>query len=281
LILASISGYGKDGPYASQTAFCNVALAASGYLDVSGDPFSPVHQTGTSIADRLAGVHTAVGVLAAIVGRATTGRGTHVDVSLFDSALTMIEFPLATFLMTGVRPPSDAAARRAGSSPNQVFQTRDGMILINAPKQDQWLRLLHAMGRDDLATDPRFNSPLRRQDALARIAIEELLSDWLRPMCVDDAYRMLVDADVPAAPVRQLDQIADDPQVQHRRMVQSVKHPTSGLEMRLPGNPIKLSDVPEEIGPPPERGEHNSEIYGGWLGYDEETIKDLMDRRVI
>ena len=163
VILVSISGYGKDGPYANQTAFCNVALAASGYLAVSGEPTSQVHHTGVSIADRLAGVHGAIGALAALAGRERTGRGEHVDVSLMDAALTMIEFPLATLLMTGRRPPTDAEGRRAGSSPNHVFQAGDGLILINAPKQDQWERLLGAMGREDLVNDARFDSPLKRQ----------------------------------------------------------------------------------------------------------------------
>ena len=281
LILVSISAYGQDGPYADQTGFCNVALAASGYMDVSGDPFSPLHQTGTSIADRLAGLHAAVGALAALAGRATTGRGRRVDVSLMDAALTMIEFPLATFLMTGKRPPSDVAQRRAGSSPNQVFRARDGMVQINTPTQDQWLRLLKLMGRDDLLADPRFDTPLKRQDPAAAAAIEELVGAWMVTQTVEQAYRGLVAADVPGAPVRTIDQVAADPQVLHRRMVQAVRHPQSGLEMRLTGNPVKVSGLPDEVGYPATRGEHNHEIYGKWLGLETDTIADLTRRKVI
>lgn len=281
LVLVSVSAYGQDGPYAQQSAFCNVALAASGFMDVSGDPFSPLHQTGTSIADRLAGLYGAIGALAALSGRSITGRGRRVDVSLMDAALSMIEFPLATYLATGRRPPSDAAARRAGSSPNQVFRARDGLVQINAPTQDQWLRLLHVMGRNALATDARFDSPLRRQDIEARIAIEELIAAWIAPLSTDEAYRLLVAADVPAAPVRTIDQVADDPQVVHRRMVQQVRNPETGLEMRVTGNPIKLSELPDEIGYPPERGQHNLEVYGDWLGLDRGTLDDLARRKVI
>jgi len=281
LILVSISAYGQDGPYVDQTGFCNVALAASGYMDVSGDPFSPLHQTGTSIADRLAGLHAAIGALGALAGRAISGEGRHVDVSLMDAALTMIEFPLATFLMTGQRPPSDVTTRRAGSSPNQVFRARDGMVLINAPTQDQWNRLLKVMGREELVTDPRFNTPLRRQDPASAVAIESLVGDWMRSHSVDEAYRALVAADVPAAPVRTIDQVAGDPQVEHRRMVQGVRHPQSGLEMRLTGNPVKLSGLRDEIGHPAVRGEHNHEIYGKWLGLDADAIADLTRRKII
>ncbi len=281
LILVSISGYGKDGPYAERTAFCNVALAAAGYLDVSGDPFSPVHQTGVSIADRLAGVHAAVGAMAALVGRATTGEGAHVDVSLMDAALTMIEFPLATYMMTGRRPSGDPKDRRAGASPNQVFRAKDGLVIINAPNQDQWLRLLSLMERDDLASDPRFESPLKRQTSEARIAIEELIAAWIAPLVVEAACLALLEADVPAAPVRTIDQVADDPQLQHRRMLMDTRHPTTGIEMRLVGNPVKLAGVSDDIGFAAERGEHNFEIYGGWLGYDDDAINKLIEQKVI
>jgi crotonobetainyl-CoA:carnitine CoA-transferase CaiB-like acyl-CoA transferase len=281
LVLVSISGYGKDGPAASQTAFCNVALAASGYLDVSGEPFSQVHHTGVSIADRLAGVHGAVGAVAALVGRAATGKGQHVDVSLLDAALSMIEFPLATFLTTGRRPPSDAEGRRAGSSPNHIFHARDGLILINAPKQDQWVRLLRLMGREDLESDPRFDSPLKRQEGEARVAIEELVGAWLGTLTAAEAHRLLVEADVPAAPVRNIDQVAEDAQLRHRRMIVAVENPLSGAEMYVTGNPVKLAGVADEIGRPAAKGEHNAEIYSQWLGYSDDRIRELAAERII
>jgi crotonobetainyl-CoA:carnitine CoA-transferase CaiB-like acyl-CoA transferase len=162
-----------------------------------------------------------------------------------------------------------------------VFRARDGMVLINAPTQDQWLRLLQVMGRDDLATDPRFDTPLRRQDPAAAVAIEALIGDWMRSLSVDEAYRALVAADVPAAPVRTIEQVADDPQLKHRRMVQATRHPRSDLEMRLTGNPVKLSGLPDEIGYPAARGEHNHEIYGEWLGLDADAISDLIRRKII
>jgi formyl-CoA transferase len=281
IVLVSVSAYGQDGPYRDQTAFCNVALAASGYMDVSGDPFSPLHQTGTSIADRLAGIHGAAGALAALVGRAASGQGRHVDVSLMDAALTMIEFPLATYLATGRKPPPDVAGRRAGSSPNQVFHAKDGMVLINTPTQDQWNRLCGVMSRPDLVTDERFNTPLKRQEPAARDAIEALCEAWMATQTVEGAYEALVAADVPAAPVRPLDQVADDAQIRHRRMIHEVRHPVTGLTLRLTGNPIKLSDLPDEIGHPAYPGEHNGEIYGDWLGLDEATIADLAARKII
>lgn len=281
IIVLSISGYGQDGPAANHTAFCNVALAASGYLAVSGEPFSQVHHTGVSIADRLAGVHGATGVVAALVGRAATGEGRHVDVSLLDAALTMIEFPLATFLSTGKRPPTDGAARRAGSSPNHVFQARDGLVLINAPKQDQWVRLLGLMGREELNADPRFATPLARQDDDARIAIEALVSRWIAGLTVDDAHRQLVEADVPAAPVREIDEVAADAQLAHRNMIVGVENPLSKREMYVTGNPIKLSGVEEQIDSPAEKGAHNADIYAGLLGFSDDRLRALTEAGVI
>jgi len=137
------------------------------------------------------------------------------------------------------------------------------------------------MGREELVTDVRFNTALRRQDPASAVAIEALVGDWMRPLTVDEAYRALVAADVPAAPVRTIDQVAGDPQVEHRRMVQGVRHPQSGLEMQLTGNPVKLSGLRDEIGHPAVRGEHNHEIYGKWLGLDADAIADLTRRKII
>jgi crotonobetainyl-CoA:carnitine CoA-transferase CaiB-like acyl-CoA transferase len=193
----------------------------------------------------------------------------------------MIEFPLATFLTTGRRPPSDAEGRRAGSSPNHIFHARDGLILINAPKQDQWVRLLRLMGREDLESDPRFDSPLKRQEGEARVAIEELVGAWLGTLTAVEAHRLLVEADVPAAPVRNIDQVAEDAQLRHRRMIVAVENPLSGAEMYVTGNPVKLAGVADEIGRPAAKGEHNAEIYSQWLGYSDDRIRELAAERII
>jgi formyl-CoA transferase len=155
------------------------------------------------------------------------------------------------------------------------------MVLINTPTQDQWNRLCGVMGRPDLITDDRFSTPLARQEPAARDAIEALCEAWMATQTVEGAYGALVAADVPAAPVRPLDRVADDPQLQHRRMIQEVRHPATGLTLRLTGNPIKVSELPDEIGHPAYPGEHNGEIYGGWLGLDEGTLADLAARKVI
>jgi crotonobetainyl-CoA:carnitine CoA-transferase CaiB-like acyl-CoA transferase len=281
VVLVSISGYGMDGPDANRTAFCNVALAGSGYLAVSGEPFSQVHHTGVSIADRLAGVHAAVGALAALTGRAVSGQGAHVDVSLLDAALSMIEFPLATFLSTGQRPPVNGPTRRAGSSPNHVFHAKDGLVLINAPKQDQWERLLRAMDRADLITDPRFSTPILRQSEEARAAIEQLIDVWIAELTVEQAQDVLIDADVPSAPVREIDAVAADPQLRHRNMIVQVENPISGAPLYVTGNPVKLAGVEERITSPVIQGTHNAEIYGTLLGYGEEKLQDLHSRGVI
>lgn len=281
IVLVSISGYGIDGPDAHRTAFCNVALAGSGYLAVSGEPFSQVHHTGVSIADRLAGVHAAVGALAALAGRAVTGRGGHVDVSLLDAALSMIEFPLSTFLSTGARPPVNGPNRRAGSSPNHVFHAKDGLVLINAPKQDQWERLLKAMGHEGLAGEPLFASAIARQSDEARVAIEGLIDEWIAPLTVEDAQALLIKADVPSAPVREIDAVAADPQLRHRNMIVQVDNPISGAPLYVTGNPVKIVGVEERIGSPALQGEHNGAIYGNLLGYSEQKLEELHSQGII
>ena len=281
LILVSISAYGQDGPYADQTGFCNVALAASGYMDVSGDPFSPLHQTGTSIADRLAGLHAASapwppwsdGPPPAGPARGRLAHGRRADHDRVPSGHVSHDRPK--------RPPSDVAQRRAGSSPNQVFRARDGMVQINTPTQDQWLRLLKLMGRDDLAGRPPLRHPPEAPGSGGRRGHR---GAGRRLDTHPDRGAGLPRAGGrrrPGGPVRTIDQVAADPQVLHRRMVQAVRHPQSGLEMRLTGNPVKVSGLPDEVGYPATRGEHNHEIYGKWLGLDADTIADLTRRKVI
>ncbi|MBI3980298.1 MAG: CoA transferase [Chloroflexi bacterium] len=279
LIMVSISGFGQDGPYAQMPAFCTIALAWSGYLDVSGDPNSPAHSTGVSIADRLAALNGTIGALAALYERTLSGEGQHVDVSLLDSALTMVEFPLMTYTLTGRRL-QESGRNRAGSAPNYAFHARDGMIQISATRQPFWQRLALAMGQPELADDPRFDSSVKRQQPAAIAEIERIVGDWVRERTVAEAYAMLKKARVPAAPVQTLEQVVDDPQMRHRDMFPEVPHPRGGT-IRVPGLSIKLSRTPGRLGPPPLRGEHNAEVYGDLLGLSSAEIKALEADRVI
>jgi crotonobetainyl-CoA:carnitine CoA-transferase CaiB-like acyl-CoA transferase len=137
------------------------------------------------------------------------------------------------------------------------------------------------MGRDDLVSDPRFDTPLKRQEGDARKAIEELVQDWMAALSAEEAHRALIEADVPAAPVRTIEQVATEPQLRHRRMIVGVTNPHSGAEMFVTGNPVKLAGVREPIGPPPAKGEHNHEIYSALLGYDDDRIRMLADEKII
>ncbi len=193
----------------------------------------------------------------------------------------MIEFPLATFLSTGARPPVNGPTRRAGSSPNHVFHAKDGLVLINAPKQDQWERLLGVLGRADLVTDPRFSSAIARQSEEAREAIERLIDEWIAPLGVEEAQALLIDADVPSSPVREIDAVATDPQLLHRNMIVEVENPISGVPLYVTGNPVKIVGVEERIGSPAIQGAHNAEIYGNLLGYSEEKLQDLQSQGII
>lgn len=280
VVMVSASGFGQTGPYSDLPAYCNVALAMSGYLYMSGDPNSTVHSSGVSIADRLAAMNGAIGALAALFERGTSGEGQHVDVSLLDSAITMVEFPLLSYLATGVDP-TIAASRRAGSAPNRVFNTKDGMIQISASRQKHWEDLAEIIGRADLATDKRVDSPIKRQQPEAIALIEDVVTTWSETQTANSAFSALRERKIPAAPVSRIDEIVENPQVRHREMLPEVKHPVGGYTMRLPGNSIKLSRSVSEVGPAPVRGEHNEEVYCGWLNISPDELEELKDDGVV
>ena len=157
------------------------------------------------------------------------------------------------------------------------------MVLINAPKQDQWQRLLGGDGPGPTSpTDPRFSYAARAAEPRGADRDRGAARRLARDASVEDAYRALIAADVPAAPVRDIDQVAADPQVRAPSRWSRGSHPgQSGLEMQLTGNPVKMSGMTRPIGPPPEKGEHNRDVYGTWLGYDADRIAELAARKII
>jgi crotonobetainyl-CoA:carnitine CoA-transferase CaiB-like acyl-CoA transferase len=278
--LVSISGFGQTGEYSNRVAFCDTALAMSGYLHNSGDPDSPVHKTGVSLADRLAAMNGAIGAIAALYDQKLTGQGRWVDVCLMDSAFTLVELPLIGYLLTGT-PPESAETRRSGTAPAGVFPATDGKIQISAASQSVWVRMAGAMGRPDLPKDPRFCSVTARRNRDNTLELERIVRDWTKTRSVHDLLEVLLAADVPVAPIRSIPEAADDPNLQRRGMVVPVQHPTLG-EMFVPGRAIRFADgEPAEIRRAPTKGEHNDYVFTTLLGLEEHEVRALQARGVI
>ena len=217
LVYASISGYGQDGPYRNRTGFGNIAESMSGLRYVTGYPDRPPVRVGVSLADELAALYCVVGIQAALLARDRDGVGDYVDISLLESSIALTQGMLAEYEALGIVRERSGNAHNA-VAPSNIYPTRDGRwIAIGANANSLFRRFVAAMGRPELADDPRFRDNRRRTEHGAEI--DALISEWTITLDADDASSILADAGVPAGPVYSIADIVADEQVRSRGVV--------------------------------------------------------------
>ena len=257
IIYASISGFGQTGPYADRPGFDLIAQAMSGLMSVTGEPNGEPVKCGVPIADLAVGLIATNGILAALIARGRTGRGQYIDTSLFESALAMAVWETTEYWATGSAPHAMGSAHRL-NAPYQALRTADGHVVLAALTSRQWTDLCAALGRADLATDPRFETNATRMTHRAALAAE--LEVALGARTTATWVEALLAAGIPAGPINDLAQVFDDPHTQARRMVEEIDHPVAG-RVRTLGFPLKMSDTPPRVRrAPPLLGEHSAEI---------------------
>lgn len=257
LIYCSISGFGQNGPYRERGGFDLVAQAMSGLATVNGPVDGPPMRVPLAIADVTSGMFAAFGVLAALAHRERTGEGQRLDLSLLDSAIALQVYEAAHYFATG-RNPERLGQGHRGSSPYQIFPTRDGFIAIGAGSQKFWETTARILGRPELIEDPRFRTPADR--VANNEALVALLEPALREETTDHWFRLFDAEGVPCGPVLKHDQVFADTQVQAREMVVEVEHPAAGRTRTL-GTPVKMSRTPGAVRrPAPRLGEHTAEV---------------------
>jgi crotonobetainyl-CoA:carnitine CoA-transferase CaiB-like acyl-CoA transferase len=257
LIYGAISGFGQTGPYRHRGGFDLIAQGMSGLMSICGPKDGPPHRLPIAISDIAAGMYLAVGILAALEARHSTGRGQMVETSLWDAALSLGVYETAHVSATSEKPPRLGQAHR-GSSPYQVFETADGWITVGAAQDNFWARLCGLIGTPELRDDPRFatnGQRVRNNDELVTLLQTRLKerpsAHWLAAMEV---------AGIPAGPVLSYDEALAEPHIVARAMVVETSHPTAG-NFRTLGVPVKLSDTPGAIRrPAPRLGEHTAEV---------------------
>jgi crotonobetainyl-CoA:carnitine CoA-transferase CaiB-like acyl-CoA transferase len=271
LILVSISGFGQSGPYRLRAGFDQIAQGMGGMMSVTGLPGQGPVRAGIAVADSAAGLYGAIGALVALQERAVSGKGQWVQTSLLEAQIGMMDFQVARYLVEGKVPPQ-AGNDHPYATPMGVYATRDGHINLGVGAEGHWRSFCGALGRPELASDPRYDNMEKRYAARPelRVLLEEIMSardsaDWLA------AFEA---ASVPAGPIYAVDAVFDDPQVQHLRIAQPVRHPKLG-DIRVVGEPVSLSRTPASIATPtPDAGDHNHEILAE-LGFDEAAIAGL------
>ena len=278
IILVSISGFGQTGPNASRALFDAIAQAESGLMSLTGAVDDVPMVTGAFISDYVSAYHGAIGALTALLARARTGEGQHVDVSCIDALFTTLGTHPSAYAMLG-EIPERTGNRDHLSVPANVFKTSDGHIFIHGGTNTLFPKLARAISQPELAVDERFRD---HQDRIANTAeIEKIVSDWTARSSTDEVAAALAAAGVPFGRVASVPEAVDSAQVAEREMIIDVEHPVVG-QMKLPGMPIKLSGTPGTVRmPPPLPGEHNDDVYAEVLGLSPAEIAAMRSSRLI
>ena len=277
IILASISGFGQDGPYRDRPGFDQIAQGMSGLMSVTGEPGRGPMRTGAAIADMAAGLFAALGILTALLERESSGRGQWVQSSLLQSGIALCDFQAARFLMKS-EVPQQVGNDHPTSMPTSAYRTADGYINVAASGDGMWQRLCRAMGREDILKMEKFKTNEDR--AKHRKELNTLINDGLSKKSSAEWIASLNAAGVPCGPIYGMDRVFADPQVVHLGAAAEVEHPRLG-RFRILNQAVKLSRTPASIKTPtPELGAHTDEVLGE-LGYSSSEIQLLRKTRVV
>lgn len=276
IITCTVTGFGETGPAKHHTAFDMVAQAMGGGMSITGQPGDPPTRSGIPIGDLAGGLMAAIGVLAALNARHLTGRGQHVDISMLDAQISLLNYMATMHFLSGIVPDKLGNGHFV-HVPYDTFQCSDGYIIIAIIADNFWEALLTLLPADDLNTEEHKYQPGRLKDKeLINRRLNEILSTNTQAYWLEQ----LRSARIPCAPVYNLKQAVHDEQVLARNMIVDVAHPLGG-STRMPGNPIKLSDTHEDtFSPPPLLGQHNEEVYAS-IGLTADDLKALRDNGII
>jgi formyl-CoA transferase len=277
IILASISGFGQDGPYVKRPGFDQIAQGMSGLMSVTGHPGQGPVRTGAAIADLTGGLYAAIGVMVALLEREQSGKGQWVQSSLLQAGISLLDFQAARYLMEGEVPPQ-VGNDHPTSMPTSAYKTRDGHINVAASGEGMWSGLCKAIGREDMLESPDFKGGKKRAENRKKLnaAIEAALQQKTSAEWIE----ILNKAGIPCGPIYKVDEVFADPQVKHLGIATPVEHRKLGRKNIL-ANAATLSRTPAKVvAPTPEIGEHTEEILQE-LNYDAAQIAKLRDGGVV
>jgi crotonobetainyl-CoA:carnitine CoA-transferase CaiB-like acyl-CoA transferase len=277
IVLASISGFGQDGPYRDRPGFDQIAQGMGGLMSITGLPGQGPVRVGIPIADLTAGLFCALGTMVALLERETSGEGQWITTSLLQAQIFMLDFQAARWLQAH-DVPKQAGNNHPTSIPTGVFKTKDGYINIASTGQVMWERLCNALGAPELIKHPDYANGaarLKNRDALnAEIdkrTVDKTSAEWI------DSFNKI---GVPCGPIYAIDQMFADEQVKHLGIAQGAKRP-DGKEQIFVGQPISLSRTPSIIvATPPEAGQHTDEVLKEF-GFADKEIAELHAAKAV
>ena len=283
IVLARIKGFGTYGPYADYKSFDMIAQAAGGSMAVTGNAGDPPIRPGATIGDTGTGLHAAVGIMAALWQRQTTGKGQVVEVSMQDAVVNLTRVAMSTFNETGKARP------RSGNNPQGLPGSRtypckpggsdDWVYLGATPRRlGLWLALVRAVGGDEMADDPNYSNfdwVVEHTDE-----IDDMIETWTMERTKYEVFHILGKAGVPCGPTLNAEDIYTDPQLLARDMIVTLQHPERGAFM-VPGCPVKMSDSPVELEIGPHLGAQTEEVLKELLQMTDGDLAQLREQKLI
>ncbi len=261
LIYCSISGFGQTGPYAPRGGFDLIASGMSGLMSINGPPEGPPYRIPMPVTDVCGGMNGAIGVLTALAARSQTGKGQHVDTSLYETGIALGVYEAAGVFATGEVPERLGQAHR-GSAPYQLFPTADSFVTIGGAQDKFWRGACEILGCEHLVDDPRYKTKADRVANNKELVLE--LEVYFRKQTTAALCEQFEDAGIPAGPVMNHVEVFNDPQTIAREMVTEVEHSKVG-RMKAIGIPVKLSATPGSVRrAAPLLGEHSDEAIADW-----------------
>jgi len=277
VILASISGFGQDGPYRARPGFDQIAQGLSGIMSVTGRPGEGPMRVGCAVADVGAGLLAALGIMTALLERETSGEGQWVQSSLLQAAVQLLDFQAARYTMSA-EVPEQVGNDHPTSMPTSAYATADGHINVAAAGDKMWRIVCESIGRPALIEDPRFSKAEDR--ARNRKALNQEMTASLAAKTSAEWVAILNKAGVPCGPIYRMDEVFADPQVQHMQVRAEVSHARLGT-LGLVNQPVKLSRTPARLATAsPERGEHTDEVLGE-LGFSADEVKGFKSKGIV
>ena len=278
IVYCSITGFGQDGPYAQRAGYDFMIQGMGGLMSVTGEPEGMPMKVGVALADVMTGLYAANAVQAALLSRAETGKGQHIDLSLLDVQVATLANQAMNYLASGQSP-----ARLGNAHPNivpyQAFATTDGHIILAVGNDKQFRTFCEIGGNPALGDNPAFATNRKRVEnrddlipQVVEIMAKQSTNWWLEQLSA---------ACVPCGPINTIEQVFADPQVQHREMQVELEHPKAGKVAGV-GNPVKFSETPVEYrSAPPMLGQHTEQVLTDLLDVDGNALETLRQSGVI
>jgi len=274
IVCCSLSGFGMTGPRSAEPGYDYVLQGIAGWMDITGEPDGPPTKSGLSVVDYSGGLVAAISMLAALHAARRDGIGADCDVSLFDTAISMLTYPAAWALNSDFVPVRTHHSAHPSIVPFQAFPSADGWLVVACPKEKFWKRLAVVIGRPELADDVRFidfTARRRNADALIKILEREFVTRTSKEWLTD-----LTAAGVPSGPVNSVIDALSDPHTAARDMLVTTEHPLFGAVTQV-ASAVRVGNEPTAYRRAPRRNEHATEVMRDVLGYSTDRLAELRE----